>query len=446
MKHVVVDISPYLKEVEGSAYIPWARALALAGNPQQEVILHPVTNTIHPVFGGAAVAVRQGNQETWLPVIDARSQPIPFGGITARDVGDALNRARARSVAMVNGLGLGLYLDQPVGLNFVRSLGVTSETADLSAVSPITSEKKDKDKPNSKGPVYVPWPASLAAAALTDPEFRWSFAWFDTADDHGELSRQPYARLPKGYMVAVDLVWKGQQHREYLPIMGILPTQTKNGIKNLDFRTLLTPTVHDWHRAVMRCLAKGIAILTGYGRSVYATDVASPPVFADSLMIEEITSLAFELGIPMEAVLKKAGVPTVDALSPIVADRVLGLLKAKKAATNPSPSEASIEDVAAVAAVAATTATATVVNMGPAVPETPKPAVAATPATEPGSDAPTVTDLLLTIEQEAKAKGVSDEMLRGFFGKPVSECSTEDLNRVLRALQRAVPSAQRKAG
>ena len=437
MKHLVVDITPFLKEVEGANYIPWARALALAGNPPQEVILHPVTNTIHPVFGGAAVAVRQGGHETWLPVIDARSQPIPFAGITARDVGDTLNRARARSVAMVNGLGLGVYVDQPVGMDFVRHLGVTSETADLSAITPITSEKKDKDKPNSKGPVYVPWPASLAAAALTDPEFRWSFAWFDTPDENGEISRQPYCRLPKGYMVAVDLVWKGQSHREYLPIMGVVPTQTKSGVKNLDFRTLLTPTSHDWHRSVMRCLAKGIAILTGYGRSVYATDVASPPAFADSLMVEEIVALTCELGIPIDAVLKKAGVPTLDAISPIVAERILGLLKAKKD-TVKAP-DASIDDVAAPRG-----STSTVVNMDTGVPESASPDVSSeSTLTAPAKD---LSSLLLSIEQEAKTKGVSDEMLRGFFGKPVSECSAEDLNRVLRALQRAVPSAQRRAG
>lgn len=440
MKHLAVDVTPHLKEVEGQPYIPWARALSLAGNPVQEVVTHPVTNVLHPIFGGAAVAIRQGNQECWLPVIDARAQPMPFGGITARDAGDALNRARARAVALVNGLGLGLYVDQPIGSQFVRALGVTSETQDLSEVKPITEEKKDDKKPNATGPQYVPWPAALAAAAITDPEFRWAVAWFDTPDDNGEMSRQPYARLPMGYMVAVDLSWRGRFHREYLPIMGTVPTQTKTGIKNLDHRTLTNPKVTDWHRAIMRCLAKGIAVLTGYGRSIYAQDAAAPAVFADSAVVEEIVEIATLLGIPIEAVLKKAGVPTIEAITPVVGERVLTALRAKRDANPPPPAE--LSDVQSEAAAKATT----VVNAEPATPpvERSEAPAAATPSPTQGSET-SLAPLLARIERIAAEKGIGDEMLRGFFGKPVTVCSEADLNRVLRALERAVPSASRKA-
>jgi hypothetical protein len=441
MKHLPIDVTPYLKEVEGIHYIPWARALALAGNPVQEVILHPQTGPLHPIFGGGAVAIRQGNHETWLPVTDARNQPIPFGAITARDVGDALNRARARSVALVNGLGLGLYVGQPNGTEFVRALGVTSATEDLSSVEPLTDEKRDEKRPEWRGPVYLPWAPALAAASITDPEFRWSFVWFDTPDENGVIGRQPYVRLPKGYLVAVDLAWKGQTHREYLPIMGVLETQTKRGLKRLDHRTVLEPTVTDWHRAVMRCLAKGIAILTGYGRSVYASEIASPAPFADAALIEEIATTAAEAGVRIDTVLRRANVPTLEALSPVVGARILAALQAKRAraqaqaqANAPAPAVADDgepvpQDVAVSPEVA---------GGSPGSPSA---------AAEPTDDDAAERDRLLAeIEAEAEAKGISAEMLRGFFGRRPEESKVGDLMRVLRALKRAVPSAQRKAG
>jgi hypothetical protein len=380
-----------------------------------------------------------------LPVTDARGQPIPFGGITARDVGDAINRARARSVAVVNGLGLGLYVGQPNGAEFVRALGVTSATEDLSSVEPLTDEKRDEKRPEWNGPVYLPWAPALAAASITDPDFRWGFVWFDTPDENGVIGRQPYIRLPKGYLIAVELTWKGQTHREYLPVMGMAETQTKRGLKRLDHRTLVNPTVADWHRAVMRCLAKGIAILTGYGRSVYASEIASPAPFADAALIEEIATTAAEAGVRIDTVLRRANVPTLEALSPVVGARILVALQAKRAraqaqaqANAPAPAvaddgEPRPQDVADSPEVA-----------GGSEAE-------ASAAAEPTDDDATErARLLAEIEAEAEAKGVSEEILRGFFGRPTEECTLADLTRVLRALQRAVPRAvpagQRKAG
>lgn len=260
-----------MSEVEGAPYLHWARSISLAGRPQQDVALFGGL-PYRDVFGGAVVAVDQTvgelRQRTWLPVLDAKNRTIPTPSLTSRDVGDAVNRCRAKGVAMVNGVGMALYAgkgDNVVG--FLKELGVTPES-ELSKIEPLTAKKEGKAAAS-----YVDWAVSLTAARITDPEFFWYVEEFDVvSQETGEVSRQPYQAVPRGFMVAVTVVHKGNRHTEYLPIMGVLEVPTKNGPKKMDHRPLIDPTAFDWNRSVMRCLAKAIAVVSGYGLSVYAKE------------------------------------------------------------------------------------------------------------------------------------------------------------------------------
>lgn len=261
---VKTPIKGLVTEADGLSYLPWATAVALAGRPEMVVEWPPHLS----FFGGAVVCVRQGAQKTFLPVLDGQNRPIPSDRVTSRDLSDTINRCRAKSAAMVNGVGLSLYAgygEDVVG--FLRALGVKPDS-DLSSVEPLTSTKGGKS-----GATYVDWASSLAAARITDPDFHWEVVFNDVPDpDTGEIRSLPFFPAPIGFLVAVSVTYKGMHHTEFLPIMGVTEVQTRNGLKKMDHQPLTQPNVFDWNRSVMRCLAKAIAVVSGYGLSVYAKE------------------------------------------------------------------------------------------------------------------------------------------------------------------------------
>ena len=294
-------------EVEGLSYLPWATALAKAGRPHQRLPF-----VYRTLLDGAVVAVEQpiGEdwQRTWLPVLDGNNLPVPDEDLTSRAVGDAINRCRAKSVAMVNGVGLALYAGYGEDVaKFLKELGVRPDS-DLAQIEPLTSTKGGKT-----GAEYVDWAAALAAARITDPEFWWGVKEFENISPDGEIVQEPYAPLPRGFMVAVDVRYKGIEHTEYLPIMGVMEVQTKKGLRKMDHQPLLEPNAFDWNRSVMRCLAKGVAVVSGYGLSVYAgEDIASlqsNPVgkksLTDSPAQEPAKAVSDEMEISRREVLAK---------------------------------------------------------------------------------------------------------------------------------------------
>ena len=253
-------------KVLGKDYIAWATAVQLAGRPHQEV-LFPDGNTFMPLFGGGIVAVRQGKQVVYRPILGKNGSPIPVANITSRDVSDSINRCRSKAIAMVNGVGLSLF----AGLGgrvakFVNEVGVKPDTEDLSTVQPMVV------KTEGKAP-FIRWAAALAAMRLTDPDSYWEVEFSEYPDpDTGEIRKLPVFRSGQGWMVGVTVHWKGMTHTEWAAITGHAMVMTKNGEKRLDHQPLLNPDAPDWNKAVMRCLTKAIALLTGYGINIYAKE------------------------------------------------------------------------------------------------------------------------------------------------------------------------------
>lgn len=252
-------------------YLRWNRAIPLAGTPKQVV---RVTNgrLYKEVFGGAVVTIEETLpngvvQATHLPVLNGANQPVPLARLTSRDVGNALSRCRAKAVAMVNGVGLPLYAGgQTDCIAFIKKLGVKPES-DLHKTNAVVTDKEEKNG------TYIDWPYSLAAARITDPNFHWEVVEFERIDKStGEVVMFPAIEAGIGWFVAVKVTYKGEEHTEYLPIMGFAEVKTKNGPKMLDHQPIQNPNVHDWNRAVMRCMVKAIAFPSGYGIGVYADE------------------------------------------------------------------------------------------------------------------------------------------------------------------------------
>ena len=249
-------------------YLPWATALALADRPAQKIV-PSADGLFHEVFGGGVVGISQmlgeTEQVTWLPILNGANQAMPIARITSRDVSDTLNRCRAKAVAMVSGVSLSLYANGEANtVKFLNDLAITPES-DLSRVDPVVCRS---DKKNG---AYVDWTHALAAVRISDPSFTWSVTSSSVVNTTtGEISTKPYVRLGTGWGVMVEVSYKGLTHTELLPIMGFREVSTKNGQKMLDHQPLENPNCHDWNRSVMRCLVKAIAVVTGYGLSVYA--------------------------------------------------------------------------------------------------------------------------------------------------------------------------------
>lgn len=271
-------------------YLPWALAFAFADRPRQETIWMNGNMGI-PVFGGTVVGIKQflpngAEQVTWLPVLNGANQAMPEARITSRDLGDTLNRCRAKAIAMVGGVGLSLYAKGETNtLAFLKTLGVKPDS-DLSRVEPVVSSSPQKNG------TYIDWTHALAAARITDASFQWSVLFHDVIDTStGEILKRPYFKMGTGWGVDVQVVYKGVTHTEPLPIMGFVEVETKHdGKKMLDHQPLLNPNCHDWNRAVMRCLAKAIAMASGYGLNLYAKSEV------DSLHVDPLQRKSAEEG------------------------------------------------------------------------------------------------------------------------------------------------------
>lgn len=273
---IKIDTTAFVATTPGSgksdalSYLSWASALALAQRPTQVVKTFGSGLPALEVFGGLAVRVDQvvdggGAIPTYLPVLDRRNLPVASDAASPRDVTDTLMRARAKSAAICNGVGLGIYLGVGGnGIALVRALRLRPDS-DLAQSAPFV-----ETKPGKSAASYVSWAAAVAAARLTDPTFHYQVVFHNHVDENGEVQNKPFLPVPGGFMVAVEVVYKGLRHTEWLPIMGVVEVQTAKGPKKMDHQPLTAPTVFEWHRAVMRCLAKAIAVATGYGLSTYA--------------------------------------------------------------------------------------------------------------------------------------------------------------------------------
>lgn len=272
---VQADYSDVVDQVEGATYVSWPITVARSGRPPQTVVEFDNGQQFLEIFGGAAVAVDTVTEEgvtrrAWLPVLNPKNQPIPVQMLNVRELNDTINRCRAKSIAMALGHTLSLYSKGMSAGQFVDAVNVYPTDEDLSAVNPKVMEKRDKQ--GRLKATYLGWPEAVAAASITDTQFKWEVLFSDVVDKAtGAVVRRPYRDGPgEGYIVSVQVTYKGRVHVEHLPILGVDTVQTRNGPKAMEHRPNLTPTVADWNASVMRCLAKGIAVATGYGLSIYA--------------------------------------------------------------------------------------------------------------------------------------------------------------------------------
>jgi hypothetical protein len=261
------DFSPFVKTVEGAAYLPYPVVMA-AAQASPQVVPAEDGRLYHNIFGGAVVTVELDGQALSLPVLDGKNRPIKADAATSRDISDSIVRAKTKVVAVTKGYGLALYAGDVRPLDFIKGVGVKPDS-DLRTVQPRVREKPSGSR---AGPAYVAWADAIAAAKLTDPGFSWEILTFNEPDEDGVIRPLPYTQAGIGYMVGVKVKYRGREHTEYLAIMGVADVQTKNGPKKMDNQPLTNPTSHDWNRAVMRCLTKAIALTTGYGLSVYAKE------------------------------------------------------------------------------------------------------------------------------------------------------------------------------
>ncbi len=308
--------SELIADANGLSYLPWPTAIALANRPQIDVVTYDGLPYI-AFFGGAVVAVEgmsgERKQRVWLPVMDAKHKSVSAESLDVRDINDAISRCRAKAVAMLHGVGLSLYAGYGGNnIAFLRDLGV-KPTSDISQVEPLTA-----NKPGKAGASYVDWVAAYTAAKITDPAFHFEVLKFHNVDmETGEEQLIPAQRVGNSWMVAVKLTYKGRDHVEWLPIMGQAEVMTKNGLKKLDHQPLLNPTTHDWNRAVMRCLTRGIAMLTGYGLSVYAKE--------DMMTLQRLNEQAANLTSekPQLTVVQSSKPASTEAPAPVEINEVL---------------------------------------------------------------------------------------------------------------------------
>jgi len=257
LENLKLDISSLVEEKNGLSYLSWPIAMNLAGRPQHRMVLFGNSPYL-PICGGGVVAVDMGGQRTWLPILDGENKPIYINKINSRDILNSFQRCRTKAIAMTYGIGMSLYAGfGGNGSQFVEALGVTERT-DLSKVEAITNMKE--------GNQYVNWAAAVAAAKITDPGFRWEVDMFESFASQP----LPYLSIGNTFLVSITVTYKGVTHTELLPIMGTIPVRVGDSVQELDHQPLTSPNVFDWNRSVMRCLAKAIAVVSGYGLSVYA--------------------------------------------------------------------------------------------------------------------------------------------------------------------------------
>lgn len=276
---LAVDVRPYAEKVEGLSYIPWARAYGMAGMPAYQVVEFD-GQPVRRLFGGSAVAVDmpvngEGSpiQRNYLAIFDAKMVPVAQGKDDTRDLNDTIGRAIARALAVTHGLGLSLYSPcEGDGAAYAEYLGIDQATTDIGTISPLIDAKVNKKTGRSQD--YLGWHAAVAACRASDPGFWWEVREFPDPENPGQTL--PALAVSGGWMVSTIIHYRGRTSELRLPIMGVVPVQTRNGLKPMEHRPLANPTVMDWHRATMRCLAKCVAIHTGYGLELYAKGEVHP--------------------------------------------------------------------------------------------------------------------------------------------------------------------------
>lgn len=315
-ENLSTSTSSFVASKNGMSYLSWATAISLAGNPPHSLAMFGGRlgdQPYLPVFGGAVVAVDMLGQRIWLPVLDERNKPIPVNRATSRDVSDTIQRCRTKAIAMTTGVGMSLYagFDGDAG-KFVAELGVKPDS-DLSKIKAITSKKGD-----SSNAEYLDWASAVVAAKVTDEAFSWKVGMYPAVDpETGEIGEKPYLKTVDTFLVSVEVMYKGKTHTEWLPIMGVLPVKTRNGVKKMDHQPLVTPDAFDWNRSIMRCLAKAISVVTGYGLSIYAKEDLmnsgeAPPENGEAPDLTEVRKLLKEVGKDEAAMCAWLGVKSLE--------------------------------------------------------------------------------------------------------------------------------------
>jgi len=204
---------------------------------------------------GRFVVVRHGRQEVIMPVLNqGEINELP----NVSDVNTAIARAHAKACAIQNGIGIGLWLDGAgAPAKVLRELGV-GPGSDLSKIAPITNK-------TGAGFTYVPWAAAWIAAKIVHPGL-----WFRA--EHKAM------RIGNTYGVVVHLGAESNgpdfgisERTFFYPVMG--QATDENGVAGM--MALVNPDVRDFNRTVARCVARAIALTTGYGISVYADESIS---------------------------------------------------------------------------------------------------------------------------------------------------------------------------
>lgn len=263
---VKVTLSDWIDMIDGKRYLPWATALALAKNPVVSLVEFDDKMPMQTFFNGAVVAVENEGQRVYLPITDQGNQPIPSEAITLSDINRAIGLCRAKSVAIVNGLGMCLY----------SRFGEDADGFFKAMERLLYPDICGFDEPevvgcDRSGP--LDWAAAVSAMRMTDGESRFEIRHFVVVDKESGRARQlPYQVMQGEYIVSLRVTYKGRPYDEMEPIVADTATKesvvsqgTGNGCK-------VQPTVSDWERAVTNCLIRAIIAATGHGLYLFTEE------------------------------------------------------------------------------------------------------------------------------------------------------------------------------
>lgn len=121
-------------------------------------------------------------------------------------------------------------------------------------VSPYVEKKGGK----GFSPSYISWASAWGLMSVRDPEASFRYIMYKDVINGVEFD-VPYIRTPFGYIVEVEVTFKGNTKREQLAVM------------DNRFNAIMEPTVRDITDAQKRCLVKCIAA-HGLGLNLYMKD------------------------------------------------------------------------------------------------------------------------------------------------------------------------------
>ncbi len=300
------------------SYITAATAVQIAGRPGWACVdFGRAPYLAAPALTGALVAVDmpvgKSVQRTWLPVMDRNYQPIPVAGLTTEIVHCSMQRAIVKSMAMVTGAGMSVFLDCD-GESAVTRLAV-NPASNLAEVPPVVSTLPD-------GQEYLSWAHAVAACRITDPDFVWEVAMWDG---------NPYREVLGGLVVDVTTSYKGATLRLSLPVAA----------------AGAVATVTEWNKAVMRCLAKCISFNSGYGLSIYQR-AFDEKVVGDTAPVAKPRALVPGNVVPGWTKEKVIEPPEASAVGPVdCITRFTGVMQKRSKAKGPQGVVALFSDLAA---------------------------------------------------------------------------------------------------